>query len=55
MTVDIDELRLNEVWEEGFDAAIDFYDGALNEMHRALHPNESLWYTKCYQSPCKDL
>lgn len=53
--MEIDESRINEIWEEGFDAAIYYYDGIINEMHRALHPDESLWYTKCYQAPCKNL
>ena len=54
MTVDVDESRLQEVWDEGFDAAIDYYDGIIDEMHRTVHPNEAYSYKKCYQSPCKD-
>jgi len=49
------EQRLNETWEQGFDTACDFYDRAIDEMHRALHPNQSLSYKKCFESPCKDL
>jgi len=48
------EERINEIWNEGFDAAIDYYDGIIDEMHRTVHPNEAYSYKKCYQSPCKD-
>jgi len=30
------------------------YDVA-QEMHRQLHPNESLWLTRCTAAPCSDL
>ena len=48
------EERINEIWNEGFDAAIDYYGGIIDEMHRTVHPNEAYSYKKCYQSPCKD-
>lgn len=57
--VDVDDWqfqeRLNKVWEEGFDHACAFYDRAINQMHRTLHPDQSLSYLKCFESPCKDL
>jgi hypothetical protein len=53
--MDLDEYRFNEIWEDAFDFATDFYDRAINEMHRVLHPDQSLWYTKCFESPCKNL
>lgn len=47
--------KLQETWEEGFDFAIDYYDGIIDALHRAAHPNESFSYKKCYQAPCKDI
>jgi hypothetical protein len=47
--------KLQESWQEGFDDACMYYDRTINEMHRALHPDQSLSYTKCFESPCKDL
>jgi len=53
--MDLDEYRLNEIWEQAFDYAFAFYDRAIDEMHRALHPDQSFSYLKCFESPCKDL
>ena len=47
--------KLQKTWEEGFDFAVNYYDGIIDEMHRTLHPNQSLSYLKCFESPCKDL
>ena len=53
--MEIDEQFINDIWEAGFECATAFYDRAIDEMHRALHPNQSLSYLKCFESPCKDL
>lgn len=49
------ESVMEDIWNEGFDAASAFYDRAIDEMHRALHPDQSFSYRKCFESPCKDI
>jgi len=55
MEDDIDDARLQEIWDNAFDVAIDYYDGIIDEMHRTAHPNEAFSYKKCFEFPCKDI
>jgi len=56
---DIEELELyakfQQAWDEGFEFAVDYYDGIIDEMHRAVHPDQAFSYKKCFESPCKDI
>lgn len=55
MKNDLDEERVNEIWDEAFDVAIDYYDGIIDALHRTAHPNEAFSYKKCFEFPCKDI
>lgn len=52
---EIDEELVQRYWDEGFDTAVDYYDGIIDEMHRALHPDTTFSHKKCFEVPCKDI